>query len=304
MSRYASGYSAFSNGPVTQQAVVSVNGGIDRIFCNFRQSSDKKNVVDCLETSDEHCYTIQQRELVFRLNPRLDAWINRPSSNGVNDIALKVFSSANNFCKPVEGMTANPISSKQMRVMLREMVSFVGVAMTPIDYTNTNQKDSLAVQVAGSVTIHNTGSKIIRPGDKIIWDFPETSTKDVSYRNKRAINGEPLSKKLFAVLPLEAALRESSVGGAVSPEKVYDFVEYITLAHPHFDPANLPTEESRDLYAVYSKCGIADRSPAKFKEYLRRILSLYEEVRSRVIGIALSGAGPGDPFDIMLCSGH
>jgi hypothetical protein len=39
-------------------------------------------------------------------------------------------------------------------------------------------------------------------------------------------------------------------------------------------------------------------------EYSRKMLILYEELRTRVIGIALSGAAPGEQFDIVLCSSH
>jgi hypothetical protein len=40
------------------------------------------------------------------------------------------------------------------------------------------------------------------------------------------------------------------------------------------------------------------------QDYNRAILHMYNDVHSRVIGIALSGGQPGEQIDVMLCSGH
>lgn len=293
-----SGYSQYLSAPVTQQAVVSVNAGLDRIFCNFRKSLPKEKIVDGTVSTDDHVYTIQQRELVFTLSPKLDAIISRPSSNGINDIALKVFSSANNFIRAANIPDTLVQRSYTDRLRVRESLRFVGVAVTPIDYTKTNQKDNCAVQVAGSITIYNTGSHIIRPGDKVLWDFPDTEPKAGSVGMKRTrITGEPLSKVLFATVPMHAFLKEG-----VSTTKVYSFVDYILAAHPH-GPATgqRATPEAKILDDLWKT---AQADVKGMKEYLKAMLFLYQEVESRIIGTALSGANPGEQFDIMLSSGH
>ena len=110
------GFSAYQSSPVTAQAVVTVNAGFDRFFCSARKGLHNDKTDDRYRSTDEHCYTVrgetplkppcrsvsaadasvcavqvQQRELVFRLNPKFNDVINRPDGfNGVNDIALKV----------------------------------------------------------------------------------------------------------------------------------------------------------------------------------------------------------------------
>jgi hypothetical protein len=147
------GYSSYQQAPVTQQAVVTVNAGFDRFFCNVRKqlaSTDK--IDDRYKSTDDHNYTIQQRELVFRFNPKYNDVINRPDAfNGVNDMALKVFSSVNNFPdadkKFRASLSRTALSNFSKDAVLRSTVSFVGVAMQPVDYLNLNQKDNVAVQV-------------------------------------------------------------------------------------------------------------------------------------------------------------
>lgn len=299
------GYSAFQGSPVTQQAVVSVNAGFDRLFSNYRKGLGSAKTV--LSSADDHVFTVQQRELVFRLNPRFDKLINRPMLNGINDLALKVFSSCNNWPKPGNiGMSfsnGRPMSDDAAR---RAMVTFVGVAVTPVDFMNTNQKDNLAVQVAGSCTIYNTGSKPIRAGQKVIWDFGIDETKEGTNKRKR-ISGQPSGKVHFQVLPLEAAFGDADVTKATAT----DFVSFLMSYHKHIGPNPATTEEAASLAKSIASLVPAGGIPAgstldtdAMKTYLRKVLVMYEEVRSRVIGIALSGAAPGEQFDIMLASSH
>jgi hypothetical protein len=272
-----SGFSAYQSAPVTQQAVVTVNAGFDRFFCNVRKELANEAADQRYLSTDDHCFTIQQREMVFRLNPKFNDIISRPDSfNGINDMALKVFSSANKFPDADKkfrmSMSRTPLSAFSRDAMLRSTVSFVGVAMQPIDYLNTNQKDNVAVQAAGSCTIWNTGNKVIRPGQRIIWDFPEDPKKLAGKR--KTIAGEPMHKHLFATLPLESAF-----GDARSTS--YDFVTALEEIHIKGE-----TEEGKSLQDSVEG--------GDYTGFLRKALYLYEDVRSRIIGIALSGAAPGE----------
>lgn len=296
------GYSAYQSAPVTQQAVVTVNAGFDRYFCAVRKSQGEDKSDDRFLSSDDHCYTIQQRELVFRLNPKYNGLINRPDTfNGVNDMALKVFSSANNFPAARRlkmTLSRSALSEFGKDAVLRDAVTFVGVAVQPVDYLNTNQKDNVAVQIGGSCTVWNTGNKVIRPGQKIIWDFPEDTTK-IAGGKRKAILGEPNDKRLFATLPLESAYTDAKT-------TAYDFVSAVFAIH---DPlaAAPPTDEGRSLGKSIAKITAANDDDVRklaLAEYSRKLLILYEELRTRVIGIALSGAAPGGQFDIVLCSSH
>ena len=286
-----SGFSAYQSSPVTQQAVVTVNAGFDRFFASVRKAQPNDKTDRRYLTSDDNCYTVQQRELVFRLNPRYNEIINRPEGfNGVNDMALKVFSSANRFPDALrfrQAMARTDLSKFSRETILRDAISFVGVAMQPVDYMQTNSKDTLAVQVAGSCTIWNTGTKVIRPGQKIVWDFPSDPSQDIGVKRKQ-IAGEPQSKRLFMTMPLE-----SCFGNTKSIN--HDFVSALFDIH---DPFNPQTDEAKSLAESLGP------SKAQYTDFARKVCFLYEEVRSRVIGIALSGAAPGESFDVMLCSGH
>jgi hypothetical protein len=296
------GYSAYQGSPVTQQAVVSVNAGFDRMYCNFRKEQDQSQVPRDLVSNDDHCFSIQQRELVFRLKNKYDkSLLKRPATNGINDMMLKVFSSANMFpdarrFRPLNRMPATHLSD---RAVLRDTVCFVGVAATPIDYMNKNQKDNLAVQVSGSCSIWNTGGYNIRPGQKIIWDMPSGPSGNLK---RKTIMGEPLNKQLFAVMPLECAYTD---GGH---QTAYDFVSGLIETHPHLDKDKVgKTEEAKMLSAKLEELAAVPTGGSRvkpMKEYLQLVISMYEEMRSRVIGVALSGARPGESFDIMLCSFH
>lgn len=86
---------------------------------------------------------------------------------------LKTFSSLNNFPMRLLNSTKNAKTDPHARMnALRASVAFVGVALQPVDYTNKNSKDMVAIQVAGSITIVNSGPYSIRPGQRITWDVP------------------------------------------------------------------------------------------------------------------------------------
>jgi hypothetical protein len=303
------GYSAFQNSPVTSQAVVTVNAGFDRLFCTYRKELNDTDKDARYVSADDACFTVQVREPVFRLTDSLNslAGLNRPEyTNGVNDMALKVFSSANNFPSATVISSTMPrgrMLPSQRDHILRSSLIFVGVAVTPVDYQNKNQKDNLAVQVSGSVTILNTGEHRIRPGQKIVWDLPQDRTTAGSKRKYHTTG--PQDKHMFVVQPLEAAYN------GPGNQRNFDFLTALHQTAPHATPAlaaaALAKEDAQMLSGAMQ--GFADADDDERKKdmlinYARKLLVLYEETRSRVIGIALSGADPGQRFDIMLTTSH
>lgn len=285
--------------------MVSVNAGFDRYFCNYRKSQDENQRIAGYSSSDDAVYTIMQRELVFRWNPKMDQSIGRPSgNNGINDIALKVFSSVNNYPDISKFMVFSNKRAINHQAMVRSTVSFVGVAKTVIDYLNTNQKDNLAVQVAGSCTIWNSGNKVIRPGQKVVWDVPLKSSED--RKNLKRPRGEPSSKLLFATVPLEASFYDDA-----TTVQHYDFSEYLHHAHAHLGAVgDRKTPEAKSLGESLDAAREAKNNNDAIKEkehmiaYTTKIVRMCEEIRGRVLGTALSGAAPGEQFDILLASQH
>jgi hypothetical protein len=295
-------YSAYQSAPVTQQAVVSVNTGFDRHFCNYRKQLDDKVKHSDYISANDHVYTIQQRELVFRLNPRYDAMINRPKANGINDITLKVFSSVNNFpaANEIERFSNPNLKMHQANAILRSAISFVGVAVQPIFYENTNSKDTVAVQVSGSHTVWNSGDRQIRPGQLVVWDLPGSLKQQNAAKRKRMIPGEPMDKHLFATIPLECSFEDAS------GQKLYDFINYVEKVHePHRVAEDVLRQAPIDYATPEGKAlGTALGNGLNTEMYNKILLTMYEEIRSRIIGVALSGAQPGEQFDILLGSHH
>jgi len=151
------------------------------------------------------------------------------------------------------------------------------------------------VQVGGSCTIWNTGGRVIRPGQKIVWTFPSDPAQSGG-RKRKHIAGEPVTKSLFAVQPLEAEFTDGKATAA------HDFVAAMFGIHDPFKPES---PESKSLAASLVKSGDSlSEQKDKYIAFTKKAIVLYEELRSRVIGTALSGAAPGQQFDIMLCSSH
>lgn len=250
-------------------------------------------------------YTIQQRELVFQLNPKYDKLIGRPAGNGINDITLKGFTSVNNYPKASAFSIFSNTRDFNVAAILQQTVKFIGVAVLPIDYLNTNQKDMTAVQIGGSCTIWNTGDHIIRPGQLLIWAWPKDPK--LTNNNGKRIHGQPLSKHHFSVVPLEAALEDQS------SNQYYDFASYLHSVHCHVGaPPTGASDESKSLRksldaftAAFDADGTdIDGMKKGLKDYTRKTIMIYEEIRTRVFAKALSGGAPGEQIDVMLCSGH
>jgi len=286
-------FSAYQSAPVTQQAVVSVNAQIDRLFANHRKNLDTNSICDKTSSKgDDHVYTIQQRELCFRVNSQYDKFMSRPASNGMNDLSLKVFSSVNNFpCNWINMVSQNATAKLHD---YGSVFSFAGVAQQPLDYFDKNSKDTLALQVGGSCTIYNTGTQTIRPGQMIAWAFPNL---DDHRPNKRQISGEPLAKILVATIPADTFL-------STDDGNVYNFVEYLMHAHAHVDETSAKTPEAKILADRLAKVKDKSTSSKDVASYLQCVLTMFAENNSRVIGMALSGATPGQQFDIMLNTHH
>jgi hypothetical protein len=288
---------------------VTVNALFDRFFCNHRKTltAPESTAIE-YAAGDDSVYTIAQRDLVFRLRPSANALIGRGDSGGIMDMKLKTFSSLNNFPMRLIASKASKTDPHARMAALRASIAFVGVALQPVDYTNKNSKDMVAVQVAGSITIQNTGPYTVRPGQKIAWDVPASV---ISAHNGRAslkrpranVRGQPPMKDLFQTIPLDEIVANSveGVAEAMVQRASPDIVSQLHVAHPHVgpnatgSPNNTTATILHDAYEAMLRGGPDD---AIF--YGRLIAAYVSEANNRVIGIALSGASPGQQFDILL----
>jgi hypothetical protein len=289
--------------------VVTTNALFDRFFANHRKTMTGDAATAEYVAGDDATYTIAQRDLVFRLKPTANALIGRSDASGILDMKLKVFSNLNNF--PVRLLLSNNKNAKDdavSRMMaVRSAVAFVGVALQPVDYTNKNSKDMVAVQVAGSITIVNTGPYTIRPGMKICWDVPAVimgHNKRFTLKRPRSVfRGQPNTKDMFQTIPLDEVVANSVEGVVESQvQKDTDIIRQLHIAHPHVGapppgantgPSNKVADILRDAYDDM----VAHPNDAEKAILYGRLLAAYVcEANNRVIGIALSGASPGQQF--------
>lgn len=251
---------------------------------------------------DDAVFTIAQRDLVFRLKPDANAMIGRSDGSGIMDMKLKVFSNVNNF--PLRLIDSAARKDPTLRMMaIRKSIAFVGVALQPIDYSNKNSKDMVAVQVAGSITIQNTGPYAIRPGQRVAWDVPAITMVNngrVSLKRPRSnARGQPPQKDLIHTIPYDE-LVANTVGdvtsNAVKPDS--DIVTQMHAAHEHVNGPATNNAIGKILNEAYNQIGNgtpADRQKAAIL-YGRMVAAYVAEANNRVIGIALSGASPGQQF--------
>jgi hypothetical protein len=290
---------------------VTVNALFDRFFANHRKTltAPESTMIE-YAAGDDAVYTIAQRDLVFRLKASANAMIGRSDGSGIMDMKLKVFSNLNNFPMRLINSKYSKMDTTARMNALRSSIAFVGVALQPVDYTNKNSKDMVAVQVAGSITVTNTGPYTIRPGMKVCWDVPASV---ISAHNGRAslkrprsnVRGQPPMKDMFQTIPLDDVVANSVEGVSESMvQSNTDIIAQMHVAHPH---VGVTPDANNSVALILKKAYddmIASRNTPAAEEaamfYARLVAAFVSEASNRVIGIALSGASPGQQFDLLM----
>ncbi|KAK3247739.1 hypothetical protein CYMTET_42772 [Cymbomonas tetramitiformis] len=111
----------------------------------------------------------------------------------MNDNLLKVFSSFTKLPKWFEGKG----------VYENDDVVFVGVSQTQMMLDRAkSQSAGVAIATAGKLTIMNTGSQIINPGDTVCWDFPCISNHNKMNNYVKRAKYSDGNRLTAAVVPL------------------------------------------------------------------------------------------------------
>jgi hypothetical protein len=287
----------------------------------LRNSSNGKTLYP--DASPEN-FTINQRELVFSLSERRDQAIRRPHHMLGSNSNPKVFSSVNMF--PFFDSPTADIRDQHPET-LRKEVRFVGIANLPYDATRHNQSANISIFTSGVQTIINSGPYRINAGQKVMWDFPKAGGVDPP-----AISFLPVNKMLFSTVPMDHGLPQSRSTGAIGV-RVRDIFRHI-LAKAQLALGNAGAGAARGggvgagemRMAKRARVGpvsdgevnqhianlmvlVREQASATEKGYtdaLQRYTEAFcrkiEEDNSRVIGVALSSAEPGEEFDICLRS--
>ena len=261
--------------PVTQQGTVVITTGFDQQGYHTRSSSGASE--SPWGGQGAHNYSMLPHELVFAESGTSGFTHNqRYMTNGVNQPTLRVFSSCNGikYCHE----TGKPSSIASRKAAIREKLIFVGVNRTAVENPDANRSMNTTTVVAGSQTIMNTGMHAINIGDKVCWDIPPFDNESKSNNVPPNLTGT--GKKLFMTVPL--CCMESCKDKAIA-EKI----------------ASGTTEASKDLETVKNSMSVST-----LESLLKSIDALKDDARKRVIGVALTRAEPGHPFDILLRFGH
>ena len=116
---------------------------------------------------------------------------------------------------------------------------------------------------------------------------------------------QPPSKDLFQTIPLDELVANSVEGLAESMvQRESEIISQMHVAHPHVgvtaDPNNTTAAILKNAYdAMLRAAGGPDAREASIF-YGQLIAAYVSEATNRVFGIALSGASPGQQFDILL----
>jgi hypothetical protein len=284
---------------VTPQAAIIINSAVDAYDVTMRQRSSEKTIYD---NKAEENFAVMRGELVF-------ANSNKPPSGstmGKNNPSVTVTSSLNGQRMDADlynRFQSGASDESARRAALREVskgVKFVGIAQgekSKRDFENRSL--SLAIRVAGSDTIYNSGHTTIQPGDDVMWDVPDP-TKTYPVRS-----GQPKSKNILVVqkhnycdrqLSDDIALMGKKIGDSGSSDEskvkgsIKEFLKQMGI------------NEEALVNRVFDKRASAHGA---FMNMLKHIM-MYKAATydSRVIGKALSQGEPGKSFDILLNHTH
>jgi len=293
---------------------VVLNGRFDRHFMNVRKrkAAGKDNHVLAGSTND-NMFDIMPRELGMMLRQTHDADISRPI-NYEKDREIRIFTSANavpglGLSDQMKKMNMADISAqREFRAHLRDQFVFVGVPQTKVIAANTNQTDAVAVQVSGSVTIFNTGVYEINAFDLVCWDIPYAAAKESDGSSSSNPAGIPDGKQLFHTVPLRLGSREdaSEVPGnrSLSRSAVDDIFD--SLKNGGINSANGMYKKRKRGNEMSTWEALVKTMHAKpnDEQAMKNVLAYWTHAQhrfnSRVIGVALSKARPGEQFDILL----
>lgn len=268
--------------------------------------------------ADDCNFDVMPRELGMMLRQTYDSEISRPI-NYEKDREIRIFTSCNampmlNVIDDTKEFSDIHTDDRRRkwRALLRDQLVFVGVPLTQVLHGNDNQPDMVSIQVSGSTTIFNTGSHDINAFDLICWDVPFASTSDTGGNKAKTPTGLPGTKMVFHTVPLRLGARDDSEAppsrsiAHSTTEDVYRSLgdsKSGNAVHEQYrkrkrNEAPLAWDVLRE--ALFAAAGDKDQEEKCLKSVLMYWTNTHMRYMHRVIGVALSKARPGEPFDILL----
>lgn len=287
---------------VTPQASIIINTSAESFDRALRRDGSNKNTL-YNNTSNEDDFCIARGELCFAQKKKTQS----TQVYGQNNPSVQVFTSANGLMIPANMpginanqsvFTLNELEKDMIKRALAKSLWFVGVAQgDKMRRDFDNRSLALAVRVAGSDTVFNSGTDTFYPGDTVVWDMPHyTGGPHVRY-------GEPKTKNIFVVSKyeynesrLKEDLKDINAAQQTAPagsdaKLLYNVIEAMV---------NSIQNNGRTALA-----NIMNGTDSAFLTAFTRLnVHKQETYDRRIIGKALSEGKPGMHFDILLHHHH
>ena len=281
---------------VTPQGSVVINASLSMQEYMKRRSSNSSGPV--YDNLSEETYTIGRGELLFA---RKEGNVHFNTTK--NASLVPVFSSFNGVTAGQNVVNSinsgDKAKSKHGYTKLADEFWFVGTAQGDKGKRDMeNRSLALAVRVAGSDTIFNSGSEPIHPGDLVTWRLPVPGVD-----TPHARSGEPSGK----VLPI------------IEKYKIGNNSEHTEALLQHM-PADLYGYKKGLKHAIGQMKGgltsgdamahLTDESGGKAtREAIAELVDIFAKIQNetsgqRVIGKALTEGQPGRMFDVLLTHCH
>lgn len=189
-----------------------------------------------------------------------------------------------NPCSTIVDLKSFNLTSKpdfeDLRVAARSLYKFVGFSDTNYEIDTTNvklQKTGLAIQRGGVLTYHNTGTQTIKAFDKVMWDIPDWHNRSVF----EGVEQKALKFELKPVDPFQVATYENLARIPPSGKKKYynGTIVPVTMS-----------ELARSLDVFFPDW----RGDEQFKRIFYGLSYLLHDQNSRIVGVALDSAVPGN----------
>lgn len=287
---------------VTPQGSVVINCGLSTQEYMYRKSTGESGAV--YGNLDERTFSIARGELVFAKRSG-DLHINM----GKNSPSVGVFSSFNGIHADKNLMSAlvkpgDVPDKRQAYSRLANDYWFVGTAQGDKGKRDMeNRSLALAVRVAGSDTIFNSGRQVIQPGDLVVWRLPVPGV-DSPHMHSRS--GEPTHKALPIVEKFATDRKGITEMLRLASGDAYGYKPGLlgqlqtVMKHDGFTEVN-----SKDAIERY----LDNEASARVREAIAEMMETFskiqnEGVNQRIIGKALTEGQPGRMFDVLLNHTH
>lgn len=184
---------------------------------------------------------------------------------------------------------------------------FAGIAQSEClyDVANSWVSDELTVQVGGLTTVHNTGDLMIFAGDFVIWEIPGTATETLP---RPRIVGQPKGKKLVGLKSLKHTIFsdlvkrvELYINPDPDPNAPDPDVDRLVSNAMHKSMLDKLKAEALKRLPAFDKLTVAPFKGMSLMAATTLVCNeMNRELKSRIIGKAMSTAEPGKQFDLLI----